>query len=64
MRELEPRIGVIIVSGYLDPSLRDEMIQEGAIAFLRKPYTAQRILRAIRKALDAKSAVKPRRKKR
>ena len=52
MREIDPDVGIILVSGYLDPALRDRMIQEGARGFLRKPYTARGLLRTIRETLD------------
>jgi two-component system CheB/CheR fusion protein len=56
MRELDPAIGAILVSGYLESSLRERMIEEGARAFLRKPYTARGILKTIRQVLDQKPA--------
>jgi DNA-binding response OmpR family regulator/two-component sensor histidine kinase len=52
MRKRAPKLDAVIVSGYVEPALREKMIDGGARAFLRKPYTAEALLSAIRQALD------------
>ena len=44
LKELNPRVKVIGVSGYLDFDLRDSMLREGVQDFLQKPCTANEIL--------------------
>jgi PAS domain S-box-containing protein len=44
LKELNPRVKVIGVSGYLDFDLRDRMLREGVQDFLQKPCTANEIL--------------------
>jgi PAS domain S-box-containing protein len=44
LKELNPRVKVIGVSGYLDFDLRDSMLREGVLDFLQKPCTPNEIL--------------------
>ena len=44
LKEMNPRVKVIGVSGYLDSNLRDNMLREGVQDFLQKPCTANEIL--------------------
>jgi PAS domain S-box-containing protein len=44
LKEMNPRVKVIGVSGYLDSDLRDNMLREGVQDFLQKPCTANEIL--------------------
>jgi PAS domain S-box-containing protein len=44
LKEMNPRVKVIGVSGYLDFDLRDNMLREGVQDFLQKPCTANEIL--------------------
>jgi two-component system cell cycle sensor histidine kinase/response regulator CckA len=45
--QLNPRAKVIIASGYVNDSLRNELIQSGALAVVGKPYRSSQILRQI-----------------
>jgi PAS domain S-box-containing protein len=51
MRRQNPDLRGIIVSGTMDTVRRDEMFRNGVRATLRKPYSADDMLRAIRRAL-------------
>lgn len=51
MREVNPNIRCILASGYFDPDLRIEMIKEGAIDFIQKPYVPNVILARINEAI-------------
>jgi DNA-binding NtrC family response regulator len=51
MREVNPNIRCILASGYFDPDLRIEMIKEGAIDFIQKPYVPNIILARINEAI-------------
>jgi len=44
LKEMNPQVKVIGVSGYLDFDLRDNMLREGVQDFLQKPCTANEIL--------------------
>ena len=52
IRELDPDARALLVSGYLDSRMRARMLEGGAKGFLRKPYTLDGMLRAIREVLD------------
>lgn len=51
MRKERPDLKAIIVSGTMDTVRRDEMFRNGVRATLRKPYSSDDMLRAVRRAL-------------
>jgi DNA-binding response OmpR family regulator len=53
MLTVNPKIKVILASGYVDQDLRVEMMQQGAKDFIQKPYVPATILKRIREVLDA-----------
>jgi PAS domain S-box-containing protein len=60
MREMNPNIRCILASGYFDPDLRLDMIKEGAIDFVQKPYIPNVILARISEAIhDGSNAPSP-----
>lgn len=60
MREMNPNIRCILASGYFDPDLRLDMIKEGAIDFVQKPYIPNVILARISEAIhDGTNAPTP-----
>lgn len=61
MREVNPNIRCILASGYFDPDLRIEMIKEGAIDFIQKPYVPNVILARINEAIHDGTRNRPRR---
>jgi two-component system, cell cycle sensor histidine kinase and response regulator CckA len=52
MKSMNPKIKTILASGYLDPSLRTEMLNIGAKDFVQKPYVPEKILKKIREVID------------
>jgi CheY-like chemotaxis protein len=52
LRSIDPDARVLLASGYLDAELKREMLGAGAKAVLRKPYSAEEILRHTRAVLD------------
>jgi PAS domain S-box-containing protein len=52
MREINPKVKVILASGFVQPELKAEMISQGAKDFVQKPYNPSKILRRIREVLD------------
>jgi CheY-like chemotaxis protein len=55
IHKMNPSMKAILASGYLDPKLRKELIEAGAVDFVQKPYEPDIILARIREALDSKS---------
>jgi len=54
MREIDPSVNVVMVSGNTEQRLADEMMNMGVSGYLRKPFTLQQVLSEVRKALDEK----------
>jgi CheY-like chemotaxis protein len=52
LRSIDQDARVLLASGYLDAELKREMLGAGAKAVLRKPYSAEEILRHTRAVLD------------
>ncbi|MGA9365357.1 MAG: PAS domain S-box protein [Bacteroidota bacterium] len=53
MKGINPEVKVILVSGYIDPNLKSELLNSGVKDFVQKPYKPEHILKEIRKVLDA-----------
>jgi PAS domain S-box-containing protein len=53
MRLHDPSVKVILVSGYLEPQFKAELLKSGAKGFVQKPYTPADVLKKIREVLDA-----------
>ncbi|MGB2869403.1 MAG: response regulator, partial [Bacteroidota bacterium] len=47
-----PKLRVIVASGYIDPNLRTEILQKGARDIIMKPYHPNEVLKRIRAVLD------------
>lgn len=59
MKALNPSVRCILASGYFDPDLRSQMIQEGALDFVQKPYVPNVILARIGEAINDRSSGEP-----
>jgi CheY-like chemotaxis protein len=55
LKEFDPKVNFILASGYLSPSLKSDLLQAGAKAFIQKPYDPKEVLRLIRDILDTSS---------
>src|SRR5437867_5479128 len=53
LKEINPGVKVIFLSGYFDNELKSHLLREGAIHFIQKPYNTNEVLERIREALDA-----------
>lgn len=53
MREINPRLKVILASGYLEPSLKTEMASAGAKTFVQKPYEPKEVLARLRDVIES-----------
>jgi CheY-like chemotaxis protein len=50
---INPRIKIVVASGYSETESRTEVLRAGARKFIAKPYEANTLLSAVREALDA-----------
>jgi len=51
-RSLNPNVGLILASGYLEPRVKSDLEKNGCRHFLQKPYVAEEVLRVVRKVID------------
>ena len=51
MKEIKPSVRAIVASGYLEPSLRSEILKAGVIDTIQKPYDFQEMLECIRSVI-------------
>lgn len=52
MRKLNPKVKVILVSGFVGDADRQKMLEIGVDRFIQKPYSPNDVLRKIREVLD------------
>jgi two-component system, cell cycle sensor histidine kinase and response regulator CckA len=55
MKLKDPNVKVILVSGYLEPQFKSELLKAGAKDFVQKPYVPSEVLKKMREVLDAGS---------
>ena len=48
MKEIKPSVRTIVASGYLEPSLRTEILRAGVIDTVQKPYDFRELIERIR----------------
>lgn len=53
LRKINPLQKAIIVSGYAESERAKAMIEEGALGYIHKPYTVEKIISGVKKALEA-----------
>jgi PAS domain S-box-containing protein len=51
MKEIKPSVRAIVASGYLEPTIRSEMLNAGVIDTIQKPYDFSEMLAKIRSAI-------------
>ncbi|MBI3766427.1 MAG: PAS domain S-box protein, partial [Ignavibacteriales bacterium] len=56
LKETNPAVKVIIASGYMEPTIKNEMFKAGVKGFIQKPYVPDEILKKIRHVLDQHNA--------
>ena len=52
MKEINPNAKIILASGYSDPMIRSEMLKEGAMDYVSKPYNTDEITKKIREVIE------------
>jgi two-component system, cell cycle sensor histidine kinase and response regulator CckA len=53
LREMNPRLRILFMSGYTDDMLSDQGILAGETQLIQKPFTAEALARKLRSVLDA-----------
>ena len=53
LRQLDPEVRVLLVSGYAQDRAADPLLQRGLSGFLHKPYEPDELLRAVRQLLES-----------
>lgn len=56
LRELRPRVPILIMTGYANDKVRGEALGRGAFAVLSKPFTLEELLCRVNGALDVTPA--------
>jgi DNA-binding response OmpR family regulator len=51
MKEMKPGVRAIVASGYLEPTIRSEMLKAGVIDTIQKPYDFNDLLAKIRSVI-------------
>jgi DNA-binding NarL/FixJ family response regulator len=51
MKERKPSVRAIVASGYLEPTIRSEMLKAGVIDTIQKPYDFNDLLAKIRSVI-------------
>ena len=57
LRERDPELPVILVTGHGDIGMAVDAVQEGAYDFIAKPYAADRLVQSARRALETRRLV-------
>ncbi len=52
IKAINPKAKVIFASGFIEPNLKSELYKAGAKYFIQKPYSANDVLKIIRKIID------------
>ncbi|MGH7770113.1 MAG: response regulator, partial [Candidatus Binatia bacterium] len=52
LKEINPDLKAIVTSGYVDPALKDKMLQEGVKDIISKPFPPVEMVRMIRSVID------------
>jgi CheY-like chemotaxis protein len=53
LRRINPSLKVLLVTGYSPEEIASELLGQGAVGLIQKPYDLKGLARAIRNALDS-----------
>jgi two-component system, cell cycle sensor histidine kinase and response regulator CckA len=59
MREINPAVRAIFATGYVEPSVRNEMTRQGAQHFVQKPYVPKQLFKQVESILQENVAQSP-----
>lgn len=51
MRKFNPQLKAILAGGYIEPKIKSEMLQAGAVDLIQKPYNASEILNTVERII-------------
>jgi two-component system, cell cycle sensor histidine kinase and response regulator CckA len=51
LKAINPKVKVILSSGFMDTKVRQDMIRSGAKDFIQKPYTPEKVIQQIRASI-------------
>jgi FixJ family two-component response regulator len=54
MREVDPRVPVVLTSGYSEQDVLADFLGKGLAGFLPKPYQSSQFISVIRQAVEAR----------
>ena len=57
LRALDPDIPVIVISGHADIAMAVEAMSEGAYDFIAKPYSTERLVETLRRAVEKRALI-------
>lgn len=57
LRALDPDIPVVVISGHADVAMAVEAMSEGAYDFIAKPYSSNRLIETLRRAVEKRALV-------
>jgi len=57
MKEIKPSVRAIVASGYLEPTMRSEILKAGVIDTIQKPYDFREMLEKIRAVIGEAQSV-------
>ena len=52
LKSKNPRVKMVLASGYLEPELKLRILRSGVKDFIQKPYTREALLKCVREVLD------------
>lgn len=55
MKQLDPKVKILLSSGYTQESEAQSILNEGALGFIQKPYAVNELLSKIRSILDCRT---------
>ena len=55
MKQIQPEIRAIFATGYINPDERQNMVSQGAVEVLQKPYLPEELLQEIRTTLSKRA---------
>ncbi|HKN46356.1 MAG TPA: response regulator, partial [Candidatus Polarisedimenticolia bacterium] len=56
MRRIDPAVRVVVSSGFSSESRASDLLREGVLGYVQKPYDIDALARIVREALDKKPA--------
>jgi CheY-like chemotaxis protein len=54
MQKINPKIRLLLASGYIEPAQKMEILKSDAVRFIHKPYKMEEVVGAVRETLDSR----------